>query len=63
MAMLLGAARALKDHEKELPGTVKLIFQPGEEGFAGARHMMDEGELLASCSSCLIQYMQLLFGC
>lgn len=48
MAMLLGAARALKDHEGALNGTVKLIFQPGEEGFAGAKHMMEEGMVLWS---------------
>jgi metal-dependent amidase/aminoacylase/carboxypeptidase family protein len=47
MAMLIGAAAALKAGEKELQGTVKLIFQPGEEGFAGARHMVDEGVLIA----------------
>ena len=29
-ASLLGAAKILKDHEAELPGTVKLIFQSGE---------------------------------
>ena len=35
-AMLLGAARILKDMEAELKGTVKLLFQPGEETGAGA---------------------------
>lgn len=30
-AMLLGAARILKDMEAELKGTIKLLFQPGEE--------------------------------
>ena len=30
-AMLLGAARILKDMEDGLPGQVKLMFQPGEE--------------------------------
>lgn len=43
MAMLLGAARALREQRDSFNGTVKLIFQPGEEGFAGAKHMMDEG--------------------
>ena len=33
-AMLLGAARILKEMEDELPGTVKLMFQPDEEGCA-----------------------------
>lgn len=34
-AMLLGAAKILKEHEKELKGTVKLMFQPAEEIFTG----------------------------
>src|SRR5438552_2418868 len=44
-AMLLGAARLLKARESELPGIVKLIFQPAEEGGAGADRMCDEGAL------------------
>jgi IAA-amino acid hydrolase len=44
-AMLLGAARLLKSREAELPGVVKLIFQPAEEGGAGADRMCDEGAL------------------
>ena len=44
-AMLLGAAKLLKDREKELKGTVKLMFQPGEETGAGARLMVDAGVL------------------
>ena len=44
-AMLLGAAKLLKAHESELQGTVKLIFQPAEEGGAGAKRMCDEGAL------------------
>jgi IAA-amino acid hydrolase len=44
-AMLLGAARLLKTRESELPGVVKLIFQPAEEGGAGADRMCDEGAL------------------
>lgn len=44
-AMLLGAARLLKAHESELPGAVKLIFQPAEEGGAGADRMCAEGVL------------------
>ncbi|WP_353095953.1 M20 family metallopeptidase [Tissierella praeacuta] len=44
-AMLLGAAKILKDNEHLLKGTVKLLFQPGEEGFAGAKHMIEEGAL------------------
>lgn len=42
-AMLLGAARLLADRRHELPGTVRFMFQPGEEGHHGAVHMLDEG--------------------
>ena len=45
MAMLLGAASAINKIKTELKGKVKLIFQPAEEGFGGARHMIDEGIL------------------
>lgn len=44
-AMLLGAARLLKLRESELGGTVKLLFQPAEEGGAGGRRMREEGAL------------------
>ena len=39
VAMLLGAARILKTHERELHGTVMLIFQPAEEIIEGAHAM------------------------
>lgn len=45
VAMLLGAAQILKDHESELQGTVKLFFQPGEEWGCGAKLMIDDGAL------------------
>lgn len=41
-AMLLGAAELLAAN-RDFDGTVHLIFQPGEEGGAGARAMMDDG--------------------
>lgn len=44
-AMLLGAARLLKDTEHELCGTVKLMFQPGEEYAFGSRTMINDGLL------------------
>lgn len=44
-AMLLGAARLLKEREDELGGVVKLLFQPAEEGGAGGRRMREEGAL------------------
>lgn len=44
-AMLLGAAKLLKKHEAELPGTVKLLFQSGEEVFLGAKSAIAAGVL------------------
>jgi hippurate hydrolase len=41
-AMLLGAARHLAEH-RNFDGTVYLIFQPAEEGGAGARRMIEDG--------------------
>ncbi|GGD62319.1 M20 metallopeptidase family protein [Microbacterium murale] len=45
MAGLLGAIRLLVARRDELPGTVIFMFQPGEEGQAGGRIMLDEGVL------------------
>jgi amidohydrolase len=45
-AMLAGAARLLS--AREVPGTVIFMFQPGEEGYAGARYMINEGVLDAA---------------
>lgn len=42
---LLGAAKLLKRHEAELPGVVKLVFQPGEETFNGAKAAVEDGLL------------------
>jgi hippurate hydrolase len=47
-AMLAGAARLLSSRKADLPGTVIFMFQPGEEGYAGARHMISEGVLDAA---------------
>lgn len=44
-AILLGAAKMLKAREPELKGTVKLLFQSGEEVFGGAVAAMEEGVL------------------
>jgi carboxypeptidase Ss1 len=45
VAMLLGAARLLVNHNDELPGTVKFLFQPAEEngGKGGAKPMIQAG--------------------
>ena len=48
VAMLAGAAALLARRRAELPGTVKLLFQPGEEGYAGARVLIEEGLLDAA---------------
>ncbi|MDQ2966123.1 MAG: M20 family metallopeptidase [Chloroflexota bacterium] len=45
VAMLLGAARLLVERRERLAGSVLLMFQPGEEGFHGARFMLEEGLL------------------
>jgi hippurate hydrolase len=44
-AMLAGAARILAARVDELAGEVRFMFQPGEEGFHGARFMLGDGLL------------------
>jgi amidohydrolase len=44
-AVLLNTARVLQARRGEFAGTVKLMFQPGEEGFGGARAMIEDGLL------------------
>jgi hippurate hydrolase len=44
-AMLAGAARLLSERRAAINGTVRLMFQPGEEGFHGARFMIEEGAI------------------
>ncbi|MDO5088179.1 MAG: M20 family metallopeptidase [Leptotrichiaceae bacterium] len=44
-AMLLTAARMLKENENELEGRVKFMFQTGEEIFKGAKDMIEAGIL------------------
>ncbi|CAN5269063.1 M20 family metallopeptidase [soil metagenome] len=45
VAMLAGAARLLTARRADLAGRVVFMFQPGEEGFHGARYMLEEGLL------------------
>lgn len=49
MAMLLGGAKLLKAHEADLPGTVRLLFQPAEEGGAGAAELIKAGAYHLLC--------------
>ena len=44
-AMLVQAVHLLHRHRDELAGTVKFMFQPGEEGYGGARLMIQDGLL------------------
>ena len=44
-AMLLTAAKMLKENEAALGGTVRLMFQPAEETFEGAKDMIGHGIL------------------
>jgi len=55
-AMLTGAARLLAARRSELPGDVIFMFQPGEEGYAGARYMIEEGVLDAAGTRPLAAY-------
>ena len=45
VAMLLGTAMALDSVRDKLPGNVRLLFQPAEEGLAGAKKMIEGGAL------------------
>lgn len=44
-AILSGAARLLSRHRDRIAGRILFMFQPGEEGYAGAKFMLDEGLL------------------
>jgi len=45
MAILLGVAQVLSGLRDRFPGQVKFVFQPGEEGYDGARLMIEDGAL------------------
>ncbi|MFL6121204.1 M20 family metallopeptidase [Actinophytocola sp.] len=47
-AMLVSAARLLESRKSALTGKVVFMFQPGEEGEHGARHMLEDGVLEAA---------------
>ncbi|MDR2102526.1 MAG: amidohydrolase [Treponema sp.] len=44
-SMLLGAAKALYENRAEIPGTIKVIFQPAEEIALGAKKVIEQGGL------------------
>lgn len=44
-AMLLGAAKIIHQNRKMITGTIKLLFQPAEEGGGGGKLIVDEGHL------------------
>jgi len=56
MTGLVGAARLLAARRDELPGAVVFMFQPGEEGQAGGRIMLEEGVLDAGPSRPVAAY-------
>ena len=56
-AMLLGAAKLLKDNERELKGQVKLLFQPAEEILQGAKTAVDAGVLESVQGAVMIHVM------
>jgi hypothetical protein len=49
-------ARSCLTSRDELAGDVVFMFQPGEEGYEGAQHMIDEGLLDAAGSPLLAAY-------
>lgn len=55
VTMLLGAAAMLKKVEKAITGTVRLVFQPAEEGGAGMKRMVEEGVVGGSNNAGLME--------
>ena len=53
-AIGLGATAILGQIKDKIPGTVKFIFQPGEEAESGARNMIADGVLKGPCPDVLI---------
>ena len=45
VSILVSAAKILADSKDTLTGKVRFMFQPGEEGYHGAKYMIDEGVL------------------
>ncbi len=53
-AMLLAAAEILNKHKDKFNGTVRLLFQTGEETGTGAKNMLSEGALCGVDAICAI---------
>lgn len=53
VAILMGAAEVLAGLRAQVPGTVKFIFQPAEEGLGGAKAMVTDGALAAPTPSAI----------
>lgn len=47
MAIMLGVAKILSEYRQDFKGKIKFVFQPGEEGYEGARLMVRDGVLEA----------------
>jgi amidohydrolase len=45
VSMLASAARLLSENTSEFAGKIRFMFQPGEEGYHGAKYMIEEGVL------------------
>ena len=61
-AILIGTARVLSQLRAALPRPVKLLFQPAEEGRAGARHMVEAGVLEARVGGVAVERIFGLHG-
>ncbi|MGL6105403.1 M20 metallopeptidase family protein [Romboutsia sp.] len=53
-SFLIGAAKLLKEREGEIEGTIKLMFQPGEESLTGALDMIKSGILESPKVDCAV---------
>ena len=56
-AMLLGAAKILNQFKDEFEGTIKLIFQPGEEKLPGGASLMIENGVLKDVDAIIAQHV------
>ena len=57
MAVLLAAARFFSENRAGFPGSLRFVFQPGEEGFAGARAMIEDGLLEGGVDAALALHL------